>query len=78
MAARYVARSALLVSLITSLTFHAVPASASTCHNTVVVTDGGDSTGATPGQLRTALVDLCSGGTTVCAQGLLSCWLRES
>jgi hypothetical protein len=71
MAARHVLRSALLVSLTPSLAFHAVPASASTCHNTVVVTDGGDSAGATPGQLRTALVDVCSGGTIRLRPGLV-------
>jgi hypothetical protein len=71
MAARNVARSALLISLITSLAFQAVPASGSTCHNTVVVTNGGDSAGATPGQLRTALVDVCSGGTIRLRPGLV-------
>jgi hypothetical protein len=71
MAARYVARFALLVSLTTGLAFQAVPASASTCHNTVVVTDGGDSAGATPGQLRTALVEVCSGGTIRLRPGLV-------
>jgi hypothetical protein len=71
MAARNVARSALLVFLTTSLAFQAVPASASTCHNTVVVTDGGDSAGATPGQLRTALVDVCSGGAIRLRPGLV-------
>jgi hypothetical protein len=71
MAARYVARFALLVSLTTSLAFQAVPASASTCHNTVVVTDGGDSAGATPAQVRTALVDVCSGGTIRLRPGLV-------
>ena len=71
MAARHVVRSALLVSLTTSLAFQAVPASAITCHNTVVVTDGGDSAGATPAQLRTALVDVCSGGTIRLRPGLV-------
>jgi hypothetical protein len=71
MAARHVARSALLICLTPSLTFQAVPASASTCHNTVVVTDGGDSAGATAGQLRTALVDVCSGGTIRLRPGLV-------
>lgn len=62
-ATRSVARFALLISLATSLAFQVVPASATTCRNTVAVTDGGDSATPTPGQLRTAIADVCSGGT---------------
>jgi hypothetical protein len=71
MAPRNVARSALLVCLTSSMVFQAMSASAATCRNTVAVTDGGDSGGTTPAQLRTALVDVCSDGTIRLRPGLV-------
>jgi hypothetical protein len=66
-------RTALLAAavVVVSATSAGPPAAAAACKTTLVVTDPGDAPVPTSGQLRTAISEVCSGGTIIVEPGLI-------
>jgi hypothetical protein len=66
-------RIALLAAaaVIVSATIAGPPAGAATCMRTLVVNDSGDAPVPTSGQLRTAIAEVCNGGTIIVEPGLI-------
>jgi fibronectin-binding autotransporter adhesin len=57
--------------VIVSATIAGSPAVAATCMNTLVANDSGDAAVATSGQIRTAISEVCNGGTIIVVPGLI-------
>ena len=75
---RLISRFLVLLVVGTTITLETGTATAADCKKTIAVTDAGDAASPTSGQLRTAIAELCSGGTILFQQASSSIWPKES
>ena len=68
---RLISRFVVLLVVGTTITLEAGTATAADCKKTIAVTDAGDAASPTSGQLRTAIAELCSGGTILLPAGII-------
>jgi len=68
---RLISRFLVLLVVGTTITLETGTATAADCKKTIAVTDAGDAASPTSGQLRTAIVELCSGGTILLPAGII-------
>jgi hypothetical protein len=68
---RLIPRFVVLVVVGTTITLGAGTATAADCKKNIAVTDAGDAAAPTSGQLRTAIAELCSGGTILLPAGVI-------
>jgi len=66
---RLISRCVVLLVVGTTITFEAGTATAAACKKSIAVKDAGDAASPTSGQLRTAIEELCSGGTILLPGG---------
>jgi hypothetical protein len=68
---RLISRFVVLLVVGTTITLEAGTATAADCKKSIAVKDAGDAASPTSGQLRTAIVELCSGGTILLPAGII-------
>ena len=68
---RLISRFVVLLVVGTTITLGAGTATAAACKKTIAVTDAGDAASPISGQLRTAIAELCSGGTILLPAGVI-------
>jgi len=66
-----ISRFVVLVVVGTTITLEAETATAAACKKNIAVKDAGDAASPTSGQLRTAVAELCSGGTILLPAGVI-------